>query len=211
MFDQEHAWHFEGGAKTSWSEGRVLANAAVFHIEWDDLQLNLPNPQVPGQFYIANAGGAHSSGVEFELQARPHTDVSLFGSFGYTHARFEGSSLGVNIAGNTLPNTPDYTASLGAQYSRGVGFGNLYGRGDVVFYGAFKYDETNTQGQEAYSLTNLRGGLRGKFVFAEAWIKNAFDTRYIPLAFAYQPFAPSGYIGESGRPRTFGLSAGLSF
>jgi iron complex outermembrane receptor protein len=210
-FDQEHAWHFEGGTKTAWAEGRVLMNAAVFHIEWDDLQLNLPNLSVPGQFYITNAGNAHSSGVEFELRAKPHTEVDLFASLGYTHARLEGSSLGVNVAGNEIPNTPDYTATLGAQLSRGLGFANLYGRGDVVFYGAFKYDESNTQGQEAYSLTNLRGGLRGKYVFAEAWIKNAFDTRYIPVAFAYQPFAPSGYIGEMGRPRTFGLSAGLSF
>jgi len=56
-----------------------------------------------------------------------------------------------------------------------------------------------------------RGGARGRFLFAEAWIRNAFDTKYVPVAFAYGPLAPSGFIGESGRPRTFGLTAGVSF
>jgi len=59
---------------------------------------------------------------------------------------------------------------------------------------------------------NLRGGARGKSVFVEAWLRNAFDTKYIPVAFAYDPrLAPSGFIGEMGRPRTFGMTAGVSF
>ena len=60
-YGEELTWHVEGGAKTSWADGRVLANAAVFFIDWDDLQLNLPNREVPGQFYIANVGGAHEA------------------------------------------------------------------------------------------------------------------------------------------------------
>jgi len=42
--------------------GRLTANAAFFYIVWDDMQLPVPNPQVPAQFYIANVGGARSSG-----------------------------------------------------------------------------------------------------------------------------------------------------
>ena len=49
------------------------------------------------------------------------------------------------------------------------------------------------------------------FVFVEGWIRNAFDTEYIPVAFAYGQLAPSGFIGEMGRPRTFGISAGVTF
>ena len=62
-YGEEPTWHVEGGAKTSWANGRVLANAAVFFIDWDDLQLNLPNPRVPAQFYIANVGGARAAPV----------------------------------------------------------------------------------------------------------------------------------------------------
>jgi hypothetical protein len=42
-------------------------------------------------------------------------------------------------------------------------------------------------------------------------VRNAFDTRYIPVAFAYGQLAQSGFIGEMGRPRTFGVSGGVTF
>ena len=42
-------------------------------------------------------------------------------------------------------------------------------------------------------------------------MRNAFDTHYIPVAFAYGQLAPSGFIGEMGRPRTFGVNAGVTF
>ncbi len=213
-YGEEHTTNVEGGLKSSWAAGRVIANAAVFFVDWTDLQLNLRNPMVPAQFYIANVGGATSRGVELELNARPVQGIDVFSSFGYTRARFDdGTTLsGVDVSDNELPNTPGYTFTLGAQVSRELtAVITLYGRGEVTSYGAFHYDELNLASQEAYSLTNFRAGARGRRLFAEAWIKNAFNTRYIPIAFAYPGFAPSGFIGESGRPRTFGVSGGLTF
>jgi iron complex outermembrane receptor protein len=192
--------------------GRVRFGAAAFWIDWQDLQLNLPNPLSPTQFYIANVGSATSRGVEFEVNARAHRDLDLFGSLGYTNARFgDGtSSNGLDVSDNRIPNTPDYTATLGAHVTRAVtSAATLYGHGEVVFYGAFKYDEANLAGQDAYSLANFRAGLRGKYLFAEGWVRNAFDTAYVPVAFAFP--SQSGFLGESGRPRTFGITAGLRF
>jgi iron complex outermembrane receptor protein len=61
-------------------------------------------------------------------------------------------------------------------------------------------------------LANVRAGVRGRYVFAEAWVRNAFDTFYVPVALAFDPrLAPSGFLGESGAPRTFGISAGVTF
>jgi iron complex outermembrane recepter protein len=211
-FGEEHAWHVEGGMKTAWAAGKVIANASVFHIDWQDLQLNLPNPAVPAQFYVANVGAAGSTGVELELTARPHPNFDLFGVVGYTRGRFgEGSvSSGLNVSGNKLPTTPEYTTTLGAQYSRMIRPGaTIYGRGEAVMYGSFFYDDFNSTSQDAYSLTNLRAGVRGRYLFVEAWVRNAFDTRYIPIAFPYG--SPSGFVGEMGRPRTFGISAGVTF
>ena len=211
-YGEEHAWNFEGGVKTRWAAGRVLVNASVFRIDWEDLQLNLPDLSSPGQFYIANVGGATSSGVELELNARVHSSVDVFGGVGYTKATFSDGSVssGVPVGGNTIPNTPEYSATLGAQISHPVRPGiSVYGRGEAVFYGAFEYDDMNIARQDAYSLANFRAGARGRYLFAEAWIRNAFDTHYIPVAFAYGQLAPSGFIGEMGRPRTFGVSAGF--
>ena len=42
-------------------------------------------------------------------------------------------------------------------------------------------------------------------------MRNAFDTRYVPLAFAYPGFTASGFIGEPGRPRTWGVNVGIGF
>ena len=117
------------------------------------------------------------------------------------------------MAGNDIPNTPEYTATLGAEVSHALrADATLYGRAETTFYGAFKYDDLNMAGQEAYSLANLRAGLRIRNVFAEGWVRNALDTRYAPVAFAFDPrLAPSGFIGEIGAPRTFGLSVGVTF
>ena len=45
----------------------------------------------------------------------------------------------------------------------------------------------------------------------EVLVRNAFDTRYIPLAFPYPNFAPSGFMGEMGAPRTVSVSASVRF
>ncbi len=66
-----------------------------------------------------------------------------------------------------------------------------------------------SQAQDAYSLVNLRFAAVGRFLTGELLIRNAFDTHYVPVAFAFRGFAPSGFLGESGRPRTFGVSVGV--
>lgn len=213
-YDEEQAWHVEGGVKSTFAGGKASASAAIFQIKWDDMQLNVPNPFVPGQFYIENVGRAHSRGLELDLTARPHQSIDVFASFGFTSAYFRAGTMaaGVNVGENKLPYTPTYTGVIGTQVTRAITSAiTLYGRGEAAFYGPFEYDEANTARQEAYSLANFRVGARGKRLFAETWLRNAFDTMYVPIAIPYQGFAPSGFIGENGRPRTFGVSAGVTF
>ncbi len=214
-YGEEQTWNVEGGVKTAWMGGRVTANAAVFRIDWDDLQLNLPDPLVPAQFFIANVGRAASQGAEFEVNARVRQGVDLFSAIGFTDATFKARSVssGVVVAGNQIPNTPDYTATFGGAVSRAVrGDTTVYARAEVTLYGAFTYDDLNRAGQDAYSLANVRAGARIRQLVAEAWVRNAFDTRYVPVAFAFDPrLAPSGFIGEPGAPRTFGIGVGVGF
>jgi hypothetical protein len=63
----------------------------------------------------------------------------------------------------------------------------------------------------SYSLVNFRAGVTRRFLVGELFMRNAFDTRYIPLAFPYPNFAPSGFMGEMGAPRTIGVSIGARF
>jgi iron complex outermembrane receptor protein len=162
---------------------------------------------------IANVGKASSRGIEVALAARPTNGVDLFATLGTTRARFEsGSALaGQSIAGNKIPNAPAYTASFGGEVSHLLTHDwAAYGRAEAVFYGSFQYDDMNTASQGAYSLADFRGGVRGKRIFGEAWVRNALDTRYIPVAFQYV-FAQSGFVGEQGKPRTFGVRFGVTF
>jgi iron complex outermembrane receptor protein len=212
-YDQEHNWNYEAGVKTSAYGDRLSASLAAFHIDWRDMQVNIPNPFVPAQFFIDNAAGATSNGIEFEVRARPDRSVDLFGSVGFIHARYKDGSVasGVDISGNKLANAPSYTADFGVQYARPLrGPISLFARAEAICYGDYQYDEPNTAGQDAYTLTNLRVGVRGARAFGEVWIRNAFDTTYIPIAFPFSG-AASGFLGENGAPRTFGLRAGVSF
>ena len=213
-FGEEKTWHVESGVKTLLAGGKLSANASLFYINWSGLQLNVPNPAVPAQFFIRNIGRATSKGFEAELNARPHPNVDFFATFGLTRARFaeNTSSGGVNVSGKKLPSAPDHTFTVGAQLSKDLNKSlALYGRGEVWFNGGFEYNDANTVRQEEYSLTNFRAGLRWRYAFVEGWIKNAFDTRYIPIAFAFGSFAPSGFLGEMGAPRRVGVTMGVTF
>ena len=213
-FGEEETWHYESGVKTLLAGGRLSANASLFYIDWSGLQLNVPNPAVPAQFFIRNIGRATSKGFEAGINARPHANVDLFATYGFTNARFADntSSGGVNVSDKKLPSAPDHTFTVGAQLSKDLNKSlALYGRGEVWVNGGFEYNDANTARQEAFSLTNFRVGLRGRYAFVEGWIKNAFDTRYIPIAFAFGSFAPSGFLSEMGPPRRVGVTMGVTF
>jgi iron complex outermembrane receptor protein len=149
------------------------------------------------------------------VRARVQPGLDVFAALGYTHATFKDGSIssGVRVAGNRIPNTPDYTATIGSLFSRALGSSvTVFGGADVTFVGAYTYDDLNQAGQAAYSLARLRGGLRANRLTVEAWARNLFDTAYVPVAFAFDPrLAPSGFVGESGAPRTFGITAGVTF
>ena len=213
-YGEEQSWNYEGGAKASLLNQRLAISVAAFRIDWNDIQLNVPNPAVPAQFFISNTGEARSTGVEVELAARPSGGVDVFASLGTTAASFTDgtSSSGIPVGDHRLPDTPRFTATAGAQLSRPLtAAADLFLRGDVTVYGERFFDEFNAVSQDTYSLANLQFGVRGARVFAEGWVRNLFDERYVALALAYPGLAPSGYLGEPGAPRTFGVRVGTSF
>lgn len=127
------------------------------------------------------------------------------------HTDAFGTSSTVGLSGKQLPNTPQFTANCGAQYSWQVcREATVYARAEMVAYGRYYYNPANTAAQDAYNLANFRVGARGNHWFAEGWVRNAFDTHYVTLAFE-DPNGLSGFVGQSGNPVTFGLRAGVNF
>jgi iron complex outermembrane receptor protein len=220
-YDAEHTWNYELGHKARWLGNKLESTVALFYIDWQNLQLNQQIPYSGGQYYIGNAGAADSKGIEVESRYHPFYWWELFGMVGYTDAKFlSGSSaynanLGANepVGGNDLPYTPNYNAIMGTQISWAPARdARLFLRLQVTMYGDLQYDASNAVGQAGYSLTSFRGGVRGKRWFAEGWVDNAWNKHYVPIAIPYaQLGAPSGYIGEIGAPRTYGVRAGINF
>jgi len=70
-YDPEHTWNYELGHKASWLDNKLETTAALFYIDWKNLQLNQQIPLSSGQYFIGNAGRANSKGLEVETRYRP--------------------------------------------------------------------------------------------------------------------------------------------
>jgi len=103
-YGQEHSWNYEGGVKTSAFSDRLSAsNRRVSH-RLKDVQVNVPNVLVPGQFFIANAAGRHEQRPRVRAaRAARHGARPLWRRRVHARAVLDGSvSNGVNVSGNKL-------------------------------------------------------------------------------------------------------------
>jgi iron complex outermembrane receptor protein len=125
-FQEEQAWQYEIGAKTSWLDERLTLNAAAFYTDWSNLVVNAQF-QVPGTVtnigYAANAGKADVKGFEVELRAAPSDWLDVYGGVSYAPSRLDNyadsrivGAFGPNVIPTTnrrLPFVSDWTASAG--------------------------------------------------------------------------------------------------
>ncbi len=210
-FGNETSWTYELGTKSRWLDDRVQANAAVFFVDWEDMQLSQFDPSAGG--YVSNAGESTSQGVELELTAALSDELTVFGTAGYLDTEFDRftDQFGQNAAGNSLPFAPDWTFGAGAQYAtRLTESCAAFARIDYFHVGRFYYDAGNLGG-DRYDLTNLRIGVDHDRWRIDLFLQNAFDEDYIPIAFQANPGDPTQFVGQNGAPRTFGLSLRLTF
>lgn len=207
-FKSEFAWNYELGVKTTWLENRLTANLAAFYIDWKDRQVEIINA---GTFMIDNAGDATSAGFELEVSARPMEGLELVASLGYIDAEYDSYDNGVeDFSGNTVINTPEYTARLGATYrfTNGIFLG-----GNYRHYGKSYTDPANTESQSDYGLMDVKVGYEKDHFSVYAWGANIFDTEYytrkVPRASMGGGLAE--YVGRPGSPATVGVSFALDF
>lgn len=210
-FGTETSWTYELGAKTQWLEDRLTANAAVFFVDWDDMQLSQFDPLAGG--YVANAGKSTSQGIELELAGSISDDLTVFGTAGYLDTEFDSftDSFGQNVAGRNLPFAPDMTFGAGAQYIHKMNDkAQVFARIDWFHVGEFFYDAGNL-GSERYNLTNLRLGFTEGRVRFEGFVSNLLDEEYVSIAFQANPGDPTQFVGANGAPRTYGISFSMTF
>jgi iron complex outermembrane receptor protein len=205
-YDPETSWSCEAGLKSAWLHDRLTANLAAFHTRWDDIQVNthLPGGSL-SDYYVENGGQATSRGLELELQGKPWQQLDLFGSAGLLDTAYAHNSRSADqdVGGHELPFAPHFTWLTGSEFRQPLtgplhAFLRLEVRGTSRSY----FDASNEESQGSYALVNARLGVRAAAWQVEAWVKNLCDRAYVPLAIPYGP----SYAGESGAPRTFGVS-----
>jgi iron complex outermembrane receptor protein len=210
-FGNETSWTYELGAKSRWLDDRVQANAAVFFVDWDDMQLSQFDAAAGG--FVSNAGASTSQGVELELSAAVSDELTVFGTAGYLEAEFDRftDQFGQDATGNSLPFAPDWTFGAGAQYERQISgdYAALL-RVDYFHTGQFYYDAGNLGG-DRYNLLNLRAGLDCGDVRFDLFLHNVLGEDYVPIAFQANPADPTQFVGQNGAPRTVGVSLSVRF
>jgi iron complex outermembrane recepter protein len=133
----------EIGLKGLLFDGTLEANLSVFRMTYNDLQV----PQVVGLFLnYVNAAKAHVNGAELDGVWRATRAWRFEFSGSFLDAKFDefntedsaNPALGVqNLAGNSLPNAPRFTTSIGTYYS--IPIANI---GNVTPGGRYYWQDT---------------------------------------------------------------------
>jgi len=200
-YDEDTNRSFELGLKSATSNSKVVFNAALFHVDWEDMQIS-GTPDNSALGYTTNAGDTHTQGIELELLTRPiqGLDVTVGGSL--LEAELDDPAEG-GEPGNRLPHTVEDMFYVSAQQRfpltqkiAGVARGDLQYRGDA-FSDVRNRPEDHT---DSYTLGNLHFGIEvGRFEVTAFW-RNVGDERAQLVRFN------SGLNVYRNQPETVGIS-----
>lgn len=122
----------EIGVKFRLLDGKLVGDASVFHYKYENFQtLGLKD----GIVATVNAGKADATGFETQLSYEIKPGISIFGSYGYNHARFRAGLYD----GNYFRNSPDHKFAIGGNFEaplKGgtIGFAPLYSWQSKMFF-----------------------------------------------------------------------------
>jgi outer membrane receptor protein involved in Fe transport len=131
-FGPDSVWSYSLGEKGKFSNGRLLANATVFYIDWRDVQTGYGLSC--GYGYVENKGNARSQGVELETKANVTETVTLDLSGSFTDARANGPIVNVDaLDGDRVPYFPRVIATAGITESIPVPAANILLHADYTY------------------------------------------------------------------------------
>lgn len=224
-FEPDTVTSYELGFKGETADRTFAIEAAIYHIDWNDVQLyaNINNFGVN-----VNGEGAEVDGAEIAATLRPTDGLVTSVNLAINDAKLTGDTdplvVGA-VAGDRLPFTPKYSVSVNADYQWGIGgdatasiggslrsLSRQSGSYDPVYlalYGHFPR-------VPAYEVIDLRAGLTFGRYSINAYVKNLANVAGIA---ATQPYTANGYFqhpnGAIGtgviRPRTGGVSLTVGF
>lgn len=219
-FDEETITSIELGAKATLMDGRLQLSLTAFDYDYEDLQVTKVLDAVA---LTENAATASIQGFELEtkmlLTDRFQVDIALgvldaeFDEFVSQNPSFPGTPP-QDLSGNQLPQAPDLTLSVAAEYTWDIASGDLTLRGELVHsdeYYLTSFNE-NPDYQDSYEMYNVflnynhSSGVRvGAFMRngGDELVKAAGYTTIVALGTpSFTSYLP---------PRTYGVSIGYTF
>lgn len=204
--DSDTLENYEIGGKYAPTDGRFSINAAIFHIDWTGLPINVVSGC--GFGVTDNVGSAQSRGVELEaaLYLTDNLKINLAGS--YVDAELETDGAG-GMAGDRLPGSAQYNFNLGAQYDFTLSDYPVYARLDYSYVGDY-FNNFQEQGIRLgdYHLLNLRAGISIDNLDFELFVRNLNNSS--KLTWADSTFT-NDMRAIALRPRAIGFDVRYQF
>lgn len=181
-FKSDSVWNYELGAKADLLERRLSVTAAIFQVEWNQIQQPIYLP-ICAFSITGNSGAARNRGAEFEVNHRPMDGLNLRAAAGYLDAKIsEAGASSPQIVGSRVFNIPRVTLSAGLVYERPVSA--LAARAFLSFDYSYVGDSLSGNNTTAfprvrpsYQVSNLRLGFRRDKSELSLFINNLFGEK----------------------------------
>ncbi len=177
--------NFELGWKTTWLDGRLRVNGAVFDEEWHGVQYGYSPVGDVGVTAIFNAGNARSYGLEGDVVLRATDNLTLSASGTVLHAYLTTdfrSTTDDAPPGTLLPVQPNYKVNVSARYEFEVYDLKSFVEGDLSAQGQsnsalFLGDEATLGSTKPFATLDLSAGFGKNDWNFEFFVNNVADTR----------------------------------
>ena len=211
-FPGEFVDSYELGAKTTWLDGNLLLNGALFGRTTRIFQLN---SFLGTTFVVRSVPEVTSRGVDVDLQWQTGVEGLLVqGGLTYADTEYGPDALPdadlLLLPGSRLSFAPLWSGSAAATYEVDV-FDSLVARFNIAAKYASEYntgsDLDPQKLQDAYTVVNARIGLgsRDRSWMLELWAQNLTDEEYIQVGFD-APLQTGSWNAFLAAPRTYGLT-----
>ncbi|WP_165793823.1 TonB-dependent receptor [Hyphococcus luteus] len=217
-YGSDSLWNYEVGTKFRAFDDALTVAAAIFYIDWKDIQLNVSRGD--GFDGFLNAGDATSKGAELETSFIANEHLTLGGQVTYTDASLDdvpASIAAFALPGQRVPVTPKWSSAMNFELSAPVfGNGNAYLRGDLQYVGGRQSSLGPASSDlESYVLLGLRAGLEHGPYSVAIFVDNLTDERTEldrTTVFGLRGGAPLTLERTTiNRPRTVGVTIGREF
>ena len=222
VVDPESVTAYEVGAKTTLLDNRLRLNISAFHYDYEDMQV-LAFDSVAAMTVLNNAAESSIQGIEVSATALLSESFQLDVGLSWLDAEYEefltfddsSPNSFINLEGNKLPLSPEFTASIGLGYNHEISdVGELQARLDYYYSAEKFFNELNNEArQESYDLVNARIGLKTQ---DGAWDITVFGSNLTDELVSTLEIVVPFFYGDSvntqlAPPRTYGVSVAYNF